>query len=221
MIAAALRVSVEEHDDNSQPRMYDLRIRYPDRPVAAVEVTAAADSEAIQLWKLVKGSDERWLVEGLAGGWMVLLRPAARARRVLSELPSLLGELEAKKIRWLDADDSDRNELVRRASALGIASASQGGTDYPGSVYLTIELPGERSGGVVSDSGNPVAEWVGRFLREPGNADVLRKLKTSGADERHASCSCRVSPPHRSWWPTPSCARVRRFLLSHPTCRTK
>jgi len=61
-----------------------------------------------------------------------------------------------------------------------------GDTSFPGSVYLSIELPSERSGGIVPKSGDPLSEWLGEFLREPGQADVLSKLRRSGADQRHA-----------------------------------
>jgi hypothetical protein len=48
IISQTLSVPVEQHDDNSRDGMHDLWIVYPDRPPAAVEVTAAADPEAIE-----------------------------------------------------------------------------------------------------------------------------------------------------------------------------
>ncbi len=45
--------AVEQHDDNSEAGMYDLTITYPDGAIGAVEVTAAADSQQLELWKLV------------------------------------------------------------------------------------------------------------------------------------------------------------------------
>ena len=57
-ISNALRVRVQ-HDDGFQPGMHDLEVTYPDKLSAAVEVTAAADAQSIELWNLVKGGD-RW-----------------------------------------------------------------------------------------------------------------------------------------------------------------
>jgi transcriptional regulator with XRE-family HTH domain len=53
IISQTLSVPVEQNDDNSQDGMHDLWILHPDRPAAAVEITAAADSESIQLSKLM------------------------------------------------------------------------------------------------------------------------------------------------------------------------
>lgn len=59
-------------------------------------------------------------------------------------------------------------------------------TDYPGSIYITLELPDDRTGGMVADTADAVAIWVDEFLRHPDQRDVLAKLTRSGAVERHA-----------------------------------
>lgn len=64
-----------------------------------MEVTAAADAESIQLWKLVNDRDERWIVPTIDGGWNVTLVPSARAKRILAELPDLLAEMERRGVR--------------------------------------------------------------------------------------------------------------------------
>lgn len=97
-IAATLGLRVEQHDDGSRPGMHDLNILTANRGLAAVEVTAAADPDSIQLWKLVNGRDERWTVPNLQGGWMLHLEPTARAKRLLQEVPAFLEELEDKGI---------------------------------------------------------------------------------------------------------------------------
>ncbi len=185
-IRAALgRVEVRRNDDGSEAGMFDLRIVYPDRPFGAVEVTAAADAESTELWNITNGRRGRWQVDQLAGGWFVSLVPSARAKRVLAELPRLLSELERRGIRRLEADAWHGGRLEGWAQALGVSRAGQGDTDFPGSVYLTIELPSERSGGFVGDSGDPLARWVGEWLRGPRQRDNLEKLLHSGATECH------------------------------------
>lgn len=53
-------------------------------------------------------------------------------------------------------------------------------------MYLTIEQPPERSSGIVDQSGGGLVSWIGGFLHEEHQADVLKKLMSSGAAERHA-----------------------------------
>lgn len=180
---------VEQHDGGEQPGMHDLNIMTADGSQAAVEVTAAADPDSIQLWKLVNGGDERWIVPDLRGGWLLHLDPTARARRLLKELPAFLGELEGQgsteipsQRRRQEAPES----MEGRARALGIVSGNQSDTYFPGSIYFTIEQPRERTGGVVDSTGSAVPGWVRDFLLHPHQSDVLGKLARSSASERHA-----------------------------------
>ena len=188
MMEHALGVPVVQHDDGTRPRMHDLSIVYPDRPAAAVEATAAADAPSIELWNIMNSGD-RWQVEMIQGGWMVKLDPSvARARRLQRELPAMLGQLEKLEVRQLRPGRTRQPEgpLDELASDLGIVSAGQSGTDFPGSIYITLELGIERSGGFVADTGNALAKWIGEFLHGPDQHDVLAKLANSGAVERHA-----------------------------------
>lgn len=188
MMEGALGVPVVQHDDGSRARMHDLSIVYPDRRAAAVEATAAADAPSIELWNIMNSGD-RWQIDIIQGGWWVSLDPlVARARRLGRELPDLLGQLEKMEVRELRPG---RTRLTpgpfdARATELGIVSAGQSGTDFPGSVYITLDLPTERSGGFVADTGDALAIWIGDYLHEPETQDVRDKLRNSGADERHA-----------------------------------
>ena len=188
LMESVLGVPVEQHDDGSRRGMHDLAIRYADRPAAAVEVTAAADRASIELWHLVNGASERWIDPSLRGGWFVALQPWARAARLKTELPAILASLEAEGVTWprwnrrrRPAGQSEFDQLQR----LGVTHASQGGTDFPGSIYLTIEQPQERTGGIVDPTGAAVPRWVPEFLAEPQQADVLAKMRRSGASECH------------------------------------
>jgi hypothetical protein len=69
--------------------MYDLTITYPGGVIGAVEVTAAADRQQLELWKLVGGQGKRWIEPGLAGGWIVRILPSTRAKNLLRQLPDL------------------------------------------------------------------------------------------------------------------------------------
>ena len=187
-ITTTLGLKVVQHDDGKQPGMHDLNIITADGTSAAVEVTAAADPDSIQLWKLVNGRDERWTVPDLEGGWLLQLEPTARAKRLLRELPGFLRELEGHGVTEIGRQRrrEPRGSLEEKACSLGIVSGKQSGTDFPGSIYLTIEQPDERTGGVVDSTGSAVPSWVGEFLLDPRQSDVLAKLARSGTSERHA-----------------------------------
>lgn len=222
MISRALGVPVVQRDDGSLDGMHDLDVLHPDQRRAAVEVTAAADGQSIALWKLMNGRDERWIVPNLEGGWMVGLDPSARGKRVRTELPELLMALERsgiKELRRWDSLPSDGSAAV--AHAMGIVTAGQHLTSFPGSIYVTLELPSERTGGLVADTGDALAAWLPTFLGDPDRSDVLRKLARSGAARRHAFVFLPASPPLRSRSPICSCAMVLPCRPSTPSSPTR
>ncbi|MEN3272641.1 MAG: hypothetical protein V7636_1402, partial [Actinomycetota bacterium] len=181
-----LDVEVIQHDDGSVDSMHDLDIRHRDGRVAAVEVTADVDPEATVLWNLMNGGG-RWVEPELAGGWMVELELRARAKRIRSELPGLLRQLEKGGVSEVSIrrSRSSSDERVEHASSLGIRRLHQSGTDFPGIIYVTLNLPLERSGGFVADDSDALARWVGGFLAVE-RPDVCTKLAISDRDERHA-----------------------------------
>jgi hypothetical protein len=186
MISTELGLPVVRHDDGSTAGMYDLTID-PKGRKGAVEVTACADPESTETWNLMNSRGEAWLVDGLRGGWLVTVLPSCRVRQLKAQLPTLLRRLEAGDITNLDLADGPTSDwLEPLIERLGITSAYQGGTSRAGSIYLTLELVPERAGGQVPSNGDAVADWCGEFLREPKQADVLDKLRSSGAPERHA-----------------------------------
>jgi hypothetical protein len=183
VVASTLETRVEQYDDGSRPGMHDLRIVRGDGD-EALEVTAAADPAAIQLWKLLNGAERRWIVPTLAGGWRVELTPTANAKRILRELPSLLAELERRGVEELESDYLS-GPLVHQVRQLGITAASQGPTDYPGSIYPLID----QKRWILPPTASPrvsVSSWITGFLSAPERSDVRRKLARSGADRRHA-----------------------------------
>jgi hypothetical protein len=187
-MAEALGVEVVQHDDGSRDGMHDLDIVRADRR-DAVEVTAAADADSIQLWKLVTDREDRWIVPALEGGWSVTLEPSARAKRVLVELPDLLAEMERRGVREYRRRPTRRppvDPIELHAVDLGVMHASQGDTSYPGVIYPGIHQARERTGGIVDPMCGDLPPWVAGFLTEPKQADVRAKLHRSGAIERHA-----------------------------------
>jgi hypothetical protein len=190
LIASAFGVPVVQHDDGSEAGMHDLDVLHADGSVGAVEVTSAADGDSMALWRLMNDRDERWIVTGLAGGWMVSLVPEARGRRVWKELPDLLLELEAQGLKELPGRPGGGahpdSHLATVAHALGVARAHQSGTDFPGSIYITLHRRTELTGGFVADTSDALVGWLGEFLALPAQGDVRAKLGRSTAPDRHA-----------------------------------
>jgi hypothetical protein len=166
--------------------MYDLKIIYPDGLIGAVEVTAAADAEQIELWKLVSGRGKRWIESNLVGGWLVRVLPSTRARELHKQLPGLLRELENEDVSVIRGRRSSADPFTARAGELWIVEARQGQTAHPGSIYVMIDQPLEQMGGFLPTTGDPLAAWLGEWLAAPSRQDNVRKLAYSGAPERHA-----------------------------------
>ncbi len=184
-ISESLGVEVTVHDDGSTQGMHDLNILYQDRPPGAVEVTAAADQVMIETWILATRGG-RWIVEGIAGGWAVSHEKDANVKRLRAELPDFLRELEAQGVRAVDPETWwEPGPHDERAKALGIRHLFQGGTSFPGSVYLLPQPEAERTGGAVPTDGAPLLDWLAEWLARPDQVHNLEKLARSGADERH------------------------------------
>lgn len=176
--------TVVQHDDGSRPGMHDLWILPDDSEKQAVEVTAAADPEAIPLWKLLDGTGERWIDNRLAGGWSVEFRPTARARAVRQDLPDFLLDLERLGVQRLSIHELP-SPLGDRLASLGITTASQLGTDFPGSIYPLVDQSVLNGLDIMESPVASLPSWVGDFLREPERADNLAKLERSGVSRRH------------------------------------
>lgn len=183
MQAALLGVQVRQNDDQSSPGMYDLRLSNNTEQFGAAEVTAAVDGVVHTLWKLMNGNG-RWIEPRLAGGWFITLLPSARAKQLFQKLPPLLAKFEESGIdRLISLPKS--HPLSVEAADLKIVRASQGGTNFPGSIYITVSLPPSQTGGFVPENGAPLVNWVQNWIIQPEQADNLVKLENSEAEERH------------------------------------
>jgi hypothetical protein len=177
--AAMPGVRVIQHDDGSRPSMYDLDLVRDGVPFAAMEVTAAADAESIELWNLVNGSEDRWIESDIDGGWMVTVTPKARAKGLKKDLPDLLRALETR------GEDREHRAAIDRLRGLGVLSASQSGTNFRGSIYVTLERDPERTGGAVPATGDGLVRWLDGWVREPAQQHNLSKLRAAERLERH------------------------------------
>ena len=78
--------------------------------------------------------------------------------------------------RWYDTS------LFEKLKSLGVVSGSCFRLLGTGKVSLMMS----GTGGAVDSQGTAVPGWVGQFLRDPDQEDVLGKLQRSDAVERHA-----------------------------------
>ncbi len=116
---------------------------------------------------------------GLNGGWHIVVGRDARLKGLPQELCRLLQVLERGE------RTRPGPEVRDGLTQLGVVYARQGDTDYRGSVYVTLEIPPDRSSGVVASTGDALSEWVSEWMRDPSRSDKLAKLGRSGAPERH------------------------------------
>ena len=180
VIEAELGQPVAQHDDGSRPGMHDLDVFYGEGRRAAVEVTAAVDPESTELWNIVNGRG-RWEEPDLAGGWGVTVKPNARHLR--RELPPFLRSLERAGIGRFPDPAGQPTAIV---APLGVVKATQSNTEFPGSIYVFLDLPADQTAGFVPDTGDALAAWLGDFVHDDSRADLRQKLARSGAAERHA-----------------------------------
>jgi hypothetical protein len=183
IVQNALGLIVHINDDNSMPGMYDLRIGSPNAFEVAIECVGAVDPTFTETWNV--GPAKGPLTLPVAGDWIVEIAPTAKVKVVKQSLAHLLIELERRGILnishryWLPPHDA---LLFDEMDSLGVTHASCYRTPGTGKVSLT--MPG--AGGCVDDRGTKLPKWLGDFLRDSRQADVLSKLQRSGAKNCHA-----------------------------------
>ncbi len=183
VVSTALALAVDVHDDGSKPAMFDLRIGPADAPDVAIEVVGAVDPVSTETWNI--GPARGPMLLDVAGDWMVVVQPGADIRRIKVQLPDLLRSLESQHLTTaaVDLDDGSsgsQRTLSRWLVALGIDTIDCYHPAGEGKVHLS--MPGR--GGVVDTTGSSLPGWAATFLADPERADVVRKLRRSGARRR-------------------------------------
>jgi hypothetical protein len=199
VIALALGRAVEQHDDNSGPSMYDLRVGPEANPDIAIEVTGAVDRKFAQTWNSgpAKGP-KQW---ALVRDWAVQLEIRPDLKAIDEQLPSVLRLLESQNFEGgLPVDHVLRRRdraMWELLNGLGIKFVASYGRSGSGEVSFT--MTGE--GGAIDSSGASLPSWVTDWLRAPGQDDVLKKLAATTAPERHVFVPVDL---HGAGWPVES-----------------
>jgi hypothetical protein len=183
VIARELRKDVVEHDDGSQPSMYDLRVGATEAPDVAIECIRAVDPIGTATWNA--GPARGPIRYNLSGDWHVVLQRSARVKEVRARLERILQDLEAEgRLQFTPVNwrlKRERPDIFERLSELLIESTSCFRPDGSGDVHLGMPSIGGR----VDSTGSAVPAWLSEFLGHPNRSDVLSKLKNSRASECH------------------------------------
>lgn len=178
-----LKRKVVLNDDNSAPSMYDLRVGPADAPELAVECVGAVDPIWTETWNV--GPARGPLELALKGDWSIKLTPGARINATRQRVEPSLRELEDRGLNNVRVNYELKRHypaLFDQLESLNIKHAFCFRPQGSGKVHLGIT----GIGGGVNSTGGALPEWVGAFLRDPAQGDVLSKLQRSGAADRHA-----------------------------------
>jgi len=103
-----------------------------------------------------------------------------RATALKKWLPPILAKLESLGLTELNEGTvalvGSSSDELRELRILN-AQQSSTGTDYPGSIYCTLD--NEPRGGLVPASSECVSVWIATFLKDTKQADVLSKLQSA------------------------------------------
>lgn len=178
-----LGAKTELNDDRSKNGMYDLRIGSATNPEYAIECVGAVDSVAIETWNI--GPAKGPIQTELKGDWLISIARNTRVNNLRKEIFGLLDQCEKEGL--VDYTPVDwqlkkiNRELSDKLESLGILSINR--FRFPGQGLVHMSMDG--CGGAVSQDGVAFVNWIGSFLRDRDQKDVLEKLERSQAIHRH------------------------------------
>lgn len=181
-LAAILAAPVHQLDDGSQDSMPDLRIDWPDRDGAAVEIVRDADQDTVEQANALGDRGLFIPAPDLTHSWGVQITPRTSIKAAHRLLPALFAEAEQsgetvlQGLQW-----KGLSPLGYRLFRLGIERADRGAPAGPEGAHITLL---QVRGGTWDFNMDAIPTWCEAFLAEA--ADVPTKLAGSGFAERHA-----------------------------------
>jgi len=181
VIARFLAVPVVQHDDQSAPGLPDLRIEYPDRPHAVVEVVRDVDQVRPEQRDALHSRG--WSIDdpGLTRSWAIEPEPDADIRQLRKDLPEILksaeqaGRSQVQALPWSQLDpiayELHRLRLVR-AHSFPRSAGTPAVWFAPGQAY---SWDGDL---------DVIPVWCATVLAAQN--DVAKKLANAAFAERHA-----------------------------------
>jgi hypothetical protein len=181
VIARFLAVPVVQHDDQSAPGLPDLRIEYPERPHAVVEVVRDVDGDRPKQRDALHSRG--WSIDDLSltRSWAIEPEPDADIRQLRKDLPPILksaeqaGRSQVQPLPWSHLDpiayELYRLRLVRAHSFPRSAGAP--------AVWFAPARASSWNGDL-----NLIPTWCATVLA--AHDDVAEKLGNAPFAERHA-----------------------------------
>jgi len=183
VLTRELNRPVVRHDDGSAPGLYDLRVGTATQPDIAIECVGAVDPVRVETWNI--GPARGPFSSALRGDWVVTLKPHAKVRPIRDQIEGALRSCEAAALGDFAPVDwrlkKEHPEVYLALSGLEVASVSCFRQQGTGEIHLGMT----GIGGWVDHSGTAVPGWLSEFLSAEERADVLSKLLSSEAAERH------------------------------------
>jgi hypothetical protein len=196
IIARYTGASVVIQDDGSQDRMPDIRIDYPDRFSAYVEVVSDIDRSYAALVRRVADPRSNWTSRNLSYAWVLTVSTDCRVDALEPRVIELVAALEASGLGpasgILDLS-TPLTHPVAELHDMGVVDARSHGAvkGELGSIRLVaegIESP-------YSTNWQLVGAWIEDMLASPDLDDVRKKLAATGAEERHVFLGVTFSSP--------------------------
>ncbi|WP_328851223.1 hypothetical protein OG994_25620 [Micromonospora globbae] len=200
-IRAVLNVDVEDGtDDGTLRRMYDLQIRYTDRPWAPVEVTSHLDEPTEAVLARISAEDGGiWSARTLNMRWSTRIRTDANVKKLRRSIEPALAKAERVGldrvddwvIRQLRRDlvaaptdkiAEERLEAAQRLAEIGVASARASLPDLDGA---EIWVAAGEGGGTWDGTGESIIGWLDTFMHDAKRSDLLKKYTHLPYNEAH------------------------------------
>jgi hypothetical protein len=196
VIARFTGAQVVLQDDGSADRMPDIRIEYPDRPPAFVEVVADIAPAYAAIARRVSDPSSTWESPRLTYAWALVVTATCHVNDLAPRVVELIAGLEssgygadAGVLLLSSTEGPDCVELAK----LGVleAYAHKPCEHQAGSIRLIAE----GIEGPYDTDWRAVGAWINEVLASAGLDDVRRKLAATAAVERHVFLGVTFSSP--------------------------
>ncbi len=179
VLRTALDCRVERVDKRPLQGHHDLEIYYSDGRLGVGEVVSTRDPIWTELTDAVSGRSYSKRAE-LTYLWFVLIRPETSLKRIQSQVPSLLRQLENQGIDKVTR--SGYGDIQAMLKKLGIDSCSscQPTAKHPPGFYLMSNVLAAWVG-----NGDGVMQFCEGFLANDSGRSKVDKLRRAEADEKH------------------------------------
>jgi hypothetical protein len=195
-LQSILGVPVAQLDDGSANGLPDLKVLYPDRPAAPVEVTSDHDPARVAA-RLDRGF-AAWSAPSLSSSWTLISHGRVpHWKKLRAEAEGLLRALQDHRVDSFAASQAlshrIRGDTLSSARNRDIADAIdrlaqlhiQGGQTSERRGPHTIDV-GLAIGGVWGGTADGVPDWLTEFVNDPTRVDNIRKLDRAGAESHLA-----------------------------------